>query len=318
MTMRWTILAAAATAAAAIGCAGSAPEEGSTDAPVLGELRRDPALTLHRSPHEVSGALVDDGIEVHFSCVERSEGVFDVRVELHGMVLTAHYDDAGAILDGVSAIDGSPTILTEVDRAAVRRLLAALEAELFPPVDHVTSKEEYDAIRRQTPAEQRLFRVVDVQWSQWPTTLPLRLEISADAPRAWTSWRRYASTNTTVTGCHDCNNCAWSGDCCDSGKKLGEYFNGSNYGNCGTSSSGSQFTRDCTNHDQCVRTSKHGGHALASMYCNDQFASCTDDEAFAPSCEYDWRGTGYKGACPSYWNGDGSCDCFCQFQDSDC
>jgi hypothetical protein len=322
MSVRFVSLAAAAAmtaamTAAAIGCVGGQPEA-DPDAPVLGEVRRDPALSLHRGAEEVSGTLIDDDVEIRFSSVAAADGAADVRVELDGMILTAHYDAAGEILDGVSASDGSPTILTDVDRAAVRRLLAGLEAELFPPIDHVTSKEEYDAVRHLTPAEERLFRVVDVQWSQWPSTVPLRRELKADAPRSWTSWRRYASTNTTVTGCHDCNVCAWSGDCCDTGKKLGEYFNGDNYGNCGTSSTGSQFTKDCTNHDQCVRTTKHGGHSLASPYCDDQFTSCIDDESFAPSCNYDWRGTGYKGACPSSWNGDGSCDCFCQFQDSDC
>ncbi|MCC6553508.1 MAG: hypothetical protein IT372_10880, partial [Polyangiaceae bacterium] len=264
------ILAAAVVggvaAAAAMGCAGGAPEGQDPDEPVFGELRRDPALTIHRGASEVSGSLVDDGIDVRFSSTDHGDGTIDVRVELDGMVLTAHYDDAGELLDGVSAQDGSPTSITETDRAAISRLLAGLEAELYPPVDHVTSKEEYDAVRRLTPAEERLFRVVDVQWSQWPSAVPLRLEIRADAPRGWTSWRRYASTNTTVTGCHDCNVCSWSGDCCDTGKKLGEYFNGANYGNCGTSSTGSQFTKDCTNHDQCVRTAKHGGHALASAY----------------------------------------------------
>ena len=314
MVIRWAIVAA--MVATSVGCVGAPDSD--PEAPVLGEVRRDPALAIQRTPDEVSGALVDDSVEIRFSSVDRGDGVMDVRVELNGMILSAHYDAAGEVLDGVSAGDGAPTVLTDVDRAAVRRLLAGLEAELYPPIDHVTSKEEYDALRALTPAEERLFRVVDVQWSQWPTTVPLRLEIKGDAARAWTSWRRYASTNTTVTGCHDCNKCSWTGDCCDTGKKLGEYFDGSNYGNCGTSSSGSQFTKDCTNHDQCVRTAKHGGHAMASMYCNDQFSSCVDDEASAPSCKYDWRGTGYKGACPASWNGDGGCDCFCQFQDSDC
>ncbi len=323
MRVRRSVLAVLAVATvlavgAASGCAAQAPEEGGAEEPVFGELRHDPALRMERAAKEVSGSLEDDAIQIRFSSVEREDGALDVRVELNGMVLSAHYDEAGSVLDGVSAEDGAPTLLTEVDRAGVRRLLAALEAELFPPIDHVTTKEEYDAARRLTPAEERLFRVVDVQWSQWPTTLPLRKEIPAEAARAWTSWRRYASTNTTVTGCHDCNNCAWSGDCCDTGKKLGEYFAGSNYGNCGTSDSGSQFTKDCTNHDQCVRTSKHGGHVMASAYCNDQFTSCTDDESSAPSCTYDWRGTTKKGNCPTGWNGDGSCDCFCQFQDSDC
>jgi hypothetical protein len=318
MSVRGAIsMAVAAVMMAAIGCIGGAPE-GDADEPVLGDVRRDPALSIQRSANEVRGTLADDGIDVTFSSVAHADGGVDVRLELHGMSLTAHYAADGEVLSGVNLSDGSPTILTDVDRAAVRRLLAGLEAELFPPVSHVTSKEEYSAARGLTKAEERLYRVVDVQWSQWPSTVPLQLDLRADAPRAITSFRRFASTNTTVTGCHDCNKCSFSGDCCDSGKKLGEDFNGSNYGNCGTSSTGSQFTKDCTNHDQCVRTTRHGGHALASLYCDDQFVSCTDDEASAPSCTFDWRGTTRKGNCPTSWNGDGACDCFCQFQDIDC
>ncbi|AKT43597.1 hypothetical protein [Chondromyces crocatus] len=321
MRMLRSVLAVATLAVAgglAVGCALGSPEEDAGDEPIFGEVHQDPGLRLERTPEKVSGAIVDEGVDIRFSSVEHEDGALEVRVELNGMVLSARYDESGTVLDGVNAGDGSPTAFSEVDRAAVRRLLAALEAEFFPSIEHVTTKEEYDAARRLTAAEERLFRAVDVQWSQWPTAMPLRREILGEAARAWTSWRRYAATNTTVTGCHDCNKCSFSGDCCDTGKKLGENFSGANYGNCGTSSNGSQFTKDCTNHDQCVRTSKHGGHAMASPYCNDQFAACVDDEAKAPSCKYDWRGTSRKGNCPASYKGDGACDCFCQFQDTDC
>lgn len=318
--MRVGLAISAAVAVAmltAAGCVGGAAE-GNPDEPVFGQVRHDPALTIQRSSNEVTGTLADDGLEIQFSSVAHEDGSIDVRVELNGMSLTARYAADGEALAGVNASDGSPTILTDVDRAAVRRLLAGLEAELFPPVDHATSKEEYAAVRRLTKAEERLYRVVDAQWSQWPSTLPLEHELRGDTPRSFTSYRRFASTNTTVTGCHDCNVCSFAGDCCDAGKKLGESFNGDNYGNCGTSSTGTQFTKDCTNHDQCVRTTRHGGHSFTSLYCDDQFSACVDDEASAPSCTFDWRGTTRKGNCPTSWNGDGSCDCFCQFQDSDC
>jgi hypothetical protein len=299
------------------GCAAATPDDG-PEQPVMGQAARDPALRIERGADEVHGTLQDDGIDVKFSSALRPDGSIDVRLELDGMILTDHSTESEETLDGVNAIDGAPTLLTDVDRAAVRRLLAGLEAELFPPVDHAVTKAQYDELRGLSPAEERLFRAVDGHWSRWPTTVPLRLHVGGDEARGWTNWRRYASTNTTVTGCHDCNNCSFAGDCCDTGKKLGEYFGGANYGNCGTSTTGTQFTKDCTNHDQCVRTTKHGGHALASAYCDDQFTSCVDDNTFAPSCKYDWRGTTRKGNCPTTWNGDGACDCFCQFQDSDC
>lgn len=299
----------------AMGCAGDAPDDGG---PVFGAPKPDASLQVERSVKAISGSLDDNGVLIAFKSAEGEGGVIDIRVEVDGMILTDHIAGQDETLAGVNASDGSPTLLTDVDRAAVKRLLAALEAELFVPVDHVDSKAEYDAARALTPAEDHLFRVLDGRWSQWPSSLPLAAHVGGDQAHGWTSWRKFASTNTTVTGCHDCNVCSFSGDCCDTGKKLGEYWNAANYGNCGTSSTGTQYTKDCTNHDQCVRTTKHGGHSLTSAYCDDQFSACVDDNTFAPSCKYDWRGTTHKGNCPASWNGDGSCDCFCQFQDSDC
>jgi hypothetical protein len=316
MKLASMILATMALAGMA-GCAAATPDQ-NPEEPVMGKISGDPALSIERGAAEVHGTLRDDGMDVQFQSAVRSDGAIDVRVELNGMVLTDHFVQGEETLDGVTAEDGTPTILTDVDRAVVRRLLAGLEAEFFPSIEHVTTKEQYNEMRRLSPAEERLFRVVDGHWSRWPSTVPLELRVGGDKARAFTSIRKFAATNTTVTGCHDCNICNFSGDCCDSGKKLGEAFNGSNYGNCGTSSTGSQFTTDCTNHDQCVRTSKHGGHALASLFCDDQFTSCVDDNTFAPSCAFDWRGTTTKGNCPLSFKGDGSCDCFCQFQDTDC
>ena len=36
------------------------------------------------------------------------------------------------------------------------------------------------------------------------------------------------------------------------------------------------------------------------------------------SCDWCWVGTRAQNACPTEWNGDGSCDCGCQYCDSDC
>ena len=193
----------------------------------------------------------------------------------------------------------------------------------------MTTKAEYDATFRRTPVEERLFRVLDVSWSQWPSTQPLdEVVLARDAARSYSQKRYYATAaswgpNDGYTGTHDCNSCdRWTPDCMDTWP-LGGYDAGDsqacNYGNCGTSCSGTQYTNDCVDHDQCVRTAKHGGHVLASAWCGDEFISATDDELFAPSCDYDWRGTSRQGNCPTSWDGarDG-CDCFCQFRDNDC
>jgi hypothetical protein len=35
-------------------------------------------------------------------------------------------------------------------------------------------------------------------------------------------------------------------------------------------------------------------------------------------CDFDWTNTDNENNCPSEWNGDGGCDCGCQFADVDC
>ena len=57
---------------------------------------------------------------------------------------------------------------------------------------------------------------------------------------------------------------------------------GNCYGNCGAGceGSGTQFTVDCKNHDQCVRS----GHVMVSGYCDDDFSDTIDDEYNAPNC----------------------------------
>ena len=62
-----------------------------------------------------------------------------------------------------------------------------------------------------------------------------------------------------------------------------EMAKGNCFGNCGSGCSGSglQMTKDCHDHDQCVRN----GHFIASLWCNDEFTSAIDDELFAPDCQ---------------------------------
>ncbi|TNE92102.1 MAG: hypothetical protein EP330_02820 [Deltaproteobacteria bacterium] len=317
--MRITVLTAAILAT--LTACGSAELQGDTatfDGPVA-----DPALNMLRDDGAAAGELVmDDGSSVMFTA-NHDNGLSLIIVELNGMRLTAEKDRAGVRYDGRSIADNSPALMTDLDRAALMRLTTALEAEFYPSVAHATSKEEYRAIRPElSDAEQLLFSAVEGIWTQWPSSQPLAYEIDlATTPRSGQSSRRYATPKYVVYGEHDCNSCDFGDEDCGEYKELGRYFDGANHGNCGTSDYGTQYTWDCTNHDQCVRTSKHGGHVLLSLYCDDQFLSCTDDELLAPSCEFDMRtydGGQYDGNCPTEWNGDGQCDCFCQFDDVDC
>jgi hypothetical protein len=62
-----------------------------------------------------------------------------------------------------------------------------------------------------------------------------------------------------------------------------EYAYGDCFGRCGAGCGDNgkgSYTYDCLDHDSCVRF----GHILASVWCNDEFATTIDDFAFAPSC----------------------------------
>ena len=41
-------------------------------------------------------------------------------------------------------------------------------------------------------------------------------------------------------------------------------------------------------------------------------------QSCGPECAYCWLNTEQENACPPSWNGDGECDCGCQFVDVDC
>ncbi|MCO4747298.1 MAG: hypothetical protein KC912_21040 [Proteobacteria bacterium] len=287
---------------------------------IFGAPDADPDLELARSAFETRGTLLlDNGSLLTFQGVETGDGV-DVNVELSGMSLSAKTNDAGMVLDGFATDTLEPTLITAEDRAAMARLAAALEAEFYPSIAHVTTKAEYDAVRAMTPAEERLFSAVEGLWSQWPASTPLNFDIgSAEIERGVTEVHYYADNAYYMGGSHDCWDCDWWDADCTDYKRIGHAFDGCNHGNSGTSCSGTQFTVDAVNHDQCVRTSKHGGHSLASAWCDDQFASCIDDEASADSADYDWRGSSNYNNCPTSWAGaDDGCDVHCQFKDSDC
>src|SRR5262245_31998156 len=187
-------------------------------------------LHITRSERETSGRLEQDGVAVAFQTSEGDDGVISVSVELNGVMLTAIVSEDRAELDGVNMSDGLPASLTGADRAAIAQLVKALEDELYPSIEGVTTKEEYRALRHATPAEERLFNAVEGIWAQWPDTMSLSHVVEGEATRSWTSRRRWSATTVSVTACHDCSSCSWSGDCCDSGYKVGEWFNDPNYG----------------------------------------------------------------------------------------
>jgi hypothetical protein len=246
-------------------------------------------LAVKTSSAAVQGSYSLGDSTVKFSSTETAPGVFDVVVDLHGVTLSALVDRNHQVAEADGfAQGGSETQLVEADRQALRSFVAALSEQLDADSDG--------------PAAM-LARLAS-NWSQMPDTVPLQRQVAASENRGWTSLCSYYGSYVTAT--HDDNNYGKNNPRSTSYGHVGlrssatEYYvsgrwitttqdhvaglyeRGSCYGNCGPGcpSSTQTLTLDCHNHDQCVRN----GHALASLYCDDEFTSASDDEFFAPRC----------------------------------
>jgi hypothetical protein len=245
-------------------------------------------LTLEQSGSDVRGTFVLDGEHASFEVTTVAPGTYDVMVRLHGMVLAAVVDPAGGTgnLDGFASTGGDTQIL-EADRATLVALSRALGT----------------ALPEATGAAGTLTHAVDL-WADTPDSVPLERAVYGQHDRSWTSICNLYGTYQYAT--HDC----WSYNDWDSRSTMiphvGDrttstyyYVNnvwttsvqdhraytyewGDCYGNCGADcpSGAQQLTWDCLHHDSCVRN----GHSLASLWCDDEFTSASDDELFAPDC----------------------------------
>ncbi len=248
------------------------------------------------------------GTEAKFSSRQVEPGVFRIEVSLNGLALTGLVDADNGVstLDGFAESNGQDTQVTDEDRKVLEALSAALSAEL-PSGDAATAEAKY------------LRRAVSL-WAQYPSTVELQRTVMGEQGRGYTMLCSYAKCNGKNTGScggvynwysyakHDCNKGGFSYTRNQQIAQLGDhsscsgdeyYLNGSTwvcgepdhwsrpkvqgncFGRCGGGCGGdTQYTLDATNHDGCVRN----GHALASLYCDDQFVSAADDELFAPNC----------------------------------
>lgn len=253
---------------------------------------------VQSSAASVSGTFTMDDSVVTFSSTEITADEFDVVVELNGMTLTALVNRGGQVaeVDGFASgagagerPKGADTQIIDPDRAALDAFVRALADEI--------DTEEF-------AAGAVLYRVAS-NWSQTPDTMPLQRAVAGSDNRAFVSicgnFRQFLEAT------HDDNNCSAFQSTCTSiaevGNRVSPTFSfingvwtttvpnhlprvvqtGDCYGNCGASCPGSNpqtLTLDCHDHDQCVRN----GHFIASLFCNDEFASASDDEFFAPRC----------------------------------
>lgn len=245
----------------------------------------------------LSGTFILDDSVVSFSSDEVTANEFDVVVELNGLTLTALVDRSGQVAEvdgfaagaGADALKANDTQIVDPDRVALDAFVRALAGEV--------DTEDF-------AAASVLYRVAS-NWSQTPDTMPLQRQVASSENRAFVSICGFFGQFLEAT--HDDNNCSHFDPTCTSiaqvGNRISPTFSfingqwtttvpnhlprvnqtGDCYGNCGASCPGSNpqtLTLDCLDHDQCVRN----GHFIASFYCNDEFASASDDEFFAPRC----------------------------------
>lgn len=262
-------------------------------------------LELAATDTVASGSFTRGDDVVAFSSTSVG-GIFEVDVTLNGLTLDALLDPAQGVsaLDGFASANGADTQLVDEDRELLASLYAALN-EQYPTAD-VAQPLRY------------LRRAVGL-WAQHPSTVELTRTVMGEEGRGYTMLCSYAKCGGYYTGScsswnyyyyakHDCNwggfdnthnqqiaqlgdhySCSgdeyyWTGSywkCGEPDHWIRPKVVGNCFGRCGGGCGGdTQYTLDATNHDGCVRN----GHALASLYCDDQFASASDDELFAPDC----------------------------------
>jgi hypothetical protein len=280
---------------------------GSSGGDTAAEVKQD-GLSMSEAAGRTDGTFVQGGGEVSFSSREVEPGVYRLEVRLRGMTLTGLMDPASGVstLDGFADGSTTDTQLGDADRELLAAFYGALNAQL-PAGDAAAPEAMY------------LRRAVGL-WAQNPASVELKRTVMGEQGRGYTMLCSYTKCNGRQTGScggvynwysyskHDCNKGGfdWAGN--QQIAQLGDhtscsgdeyYLSGSTwlcgepdhwsrpkvmgncYGRCGGGCGGdTQYTLDATNHDGCVRN----GHVLASGYCDDQFASASDDELFAPNC----------------------------------
>jgi len=295
-------VAVAYAALSLVACAGTAdapePAEDEPVAEATGGVAGQ--LKLATTERAVRGLFQFDGGEAEIGIDSIGDDMFDLFAELNGMRLTMIVDRNGGVIemDGYSAENGRTTQMSSRDRAVLRGVFVALDKLGVEKV----------------PGHVRLLRKMIDHWSEHSPTIALRRQKLFDLKKTVSGLCGYCGMYVQFS--HDCSTAGFWADSttayglvkhigaysgCAEGTKwattnggtmycLGsepghsttyEYGMGNCFARCGAGcGSEKDYTKDCGNHDHCVRF----GHADASMYCNDQLSSCTDDEASSTNC----------------------------------
>jgi hypothetical protein len=239
---------AAAIAVLAVGCATPSSESPSG--------KHELGLNLTRvSETEVVGTLETQVGSVSFEARVTESGVFDIKFDRSGRVLSSHVD--WNKLENELAISGDAEITTE-DRFVLKALSTVLE----------------DEVGKTTKVTDNLVRQAAL-WGGHPEGKLAIAHIKADPARGWTTLCNGTSYRNFY---HDTGSHGLSGEYLKYGP--GETSNPCR-SRCGWScySVGtSAWTVDCGNHDRCEQ--------LHSSGCGDEWTSASDDFTFAGNCSY--------------------------------
>jgi len=273
-----------------VGCAFNDANDPATGADESG-------LQVHFDADKAKGSYDFEGRTFVFASERVRDHLWDVNATFDGLSMTFYFDqDTGVIeMDGWANANGGDSQMTRPDRELVIKL-----------------RDRLDKFGTEVPEGLKMIRRVLDHWSDWPETVSLQRVKLFDEARTITSICGSCRSYRSFT--HDCSTCGSGTDSCTAygyvgqigsyscggGTKWGtssgtltcltndpshtasyEYGYGNCFGRCGAGcASEKDYTADCGNHDLCVRS----GHATASLYCDDEFTSCSDDEVSAPGC----------------------------------
>ncbi len=315
-------------------------------------------VELSVSESYAAGRYYHDDVELRFEA-EILQDTSEVTLEVRGMILLLTIDrQTGAFdIDGFSADNGIDTQMTEEDRELLRALdlavgaLSAEDAQDSEAIDLlIRACTLFGDYSSSLPLQRSFYGRLDrsasmcgsvnkpgqgVGTKHWASATHDCNDTAGDCSNWWgcSRWNDNSTTDYVLMSMHPDGGCsddtyfggsATSFSCHEPDHPGGtEYAYGGCFGRCGGGcGSGTQFTRACLDHDQCVRL----GHSLASFWCNDEFADTGWDVVSAPNCsgvnltiDYNWAGSGTENSCPTSWKdtNDG-CDHGCQFVDGDC
>ena len=346
-TQNW--LAVTVVAALLGGCAAQTGDPGSASADLL---NMDYDASHATVTFEQDGAIATAEATV-------LPDVMEMTLRMQGMVLLMTADRATGVfdVDGFAEANGEDTQMVESDLA----LLVAFEGALTEPYQqHAAESPALDFLNRAITAwsgysetmsltrtfHGRLDRSSSlcanvnkpgqgVQTQRWQSATHDCGSTAGDCSN-WTGcdrWDDNSSTSYVFMSMHPIGGCSddtyfggssASFSCYEPDHPGGtEYAYGACFGRCGGGcGGGTAFTRDCVDHDQCVRL----GHSIASFWCDDEFTGAAWDALWASNCsgvnlkvDYNWAGTSAEGNCPTSWNStNDGCDVGCQFIDGDC